>query len=178
MSPCRYPAAAPTSCRTTTARAAHAVARPGEVRRRPRAFGTPIVAAPLCARAGAAVRLCARNECERRLSHLPGWAASIVRGLTGSATRTHAAGAMNKDKVLKLAKGFRGRAKNCFRVSHASAARARRRTHKPSDCRLPWSCHARGALAGSFREGSWGGTSADSGENFGHSRSSRYVMQS
>ena len=24
---------------------------------------------------------------------------------------------MHKDKILKLAKGFRGRAKNCFRVS-------------------------------------------------------------
>ena len=50
---------------------------------------------------------------------------------------------MNKDKVFKLAKGFRGRAKNCIRIARERVEKAlqysyRDRRNKKRDMRSLW----------------------------------------
>ncbi|RWW17076.1 hypothetical protein BHE74_00037426, partial [Ensete ventricosum] len=52
-------------------------------------------------------------------------------------------GTMNKDKIFKLAKGFRGRAKNCIRIARERVEKAlqysyRDRRNKKRDMRSLW----------------------------------------
>ncbi|KAG6505849.1 hypothetical protein ZIOFF_038215 [Zingiber officinale] len=60
----------------------------------------------------------------------------VLRKKVGSAT-------MNKDKIFKLAKGFRGRAKNCIRIARERVEKAlqysyRDRRNKKRDMRSLW----------------------------------------
>ncbi|KAJ3672363.1 hypothetical protein LUZ60_007084 [Juncus effusus] len=65
------------------------------------------------------------------------------RNLTTQRKRRRRASEMNKDKVFKLAKGFRGRAKNCIRIARERVEKAlqysyRDRRNKKRDMRSLW----------------------------------------
>lgn len=74
-------------------------------------------------------------------------------------------GKMNKDKILKLAKGFRGRSKNCIRVARERVEKSlqyafRDRKAKKRDMRALWiqqiNAGARQYGVRGDEEGAWG----------------------